>query len=65
LPSLVADASGKASFSVDDHMLSMTEGAPNNVIGRAFVVHCDRDDYTSQPSGNSGPRIACGVISAL
>ena len=62
LPSLVADASGVARFSVDDHAISLTSGAPNNVIGRALVVHRDRDDFTSQPAGNSGPRIACAVI---
>jgi len=32
------------------------------VIGKAVVVHRDPDDYKSQPAGNSGPRIACGVI---
>ena len=63
LPSLVADASGVARFSVDVHNISMTEGAVNNVIGRALVVHRDRDDFTTQPAGNSGPRIACGIIS--
>ncbi|MDM0011791.1 superoxide dismutase family protein [Variovorax sp. J22P168] len=62
LPSLVADAAGVARFSVDVHTLSLTEGAANNVIGRAVVVHRDRDDFTTQPAGNSGPRIACGVI---
>jgi superoxide dismutase, Cu-Zn family len=62
LPSLVADASGIARFSFDVHTLSMTDGAANNVIGRALVVHRDRDDFTTQPSGNSGPPIACGVI---
>jgi len=62
LPSLVADASGSARFSFEDHSLSMTDGAANNVIGRALVVHRDRDDFTSQPAGNSGARIACGVI---
>lgn len=62
LPSLVADASGVARFSVDVHTLSLTEGAANNVIGRALVVHRDRDDFTTQPAGNSGPRIACAVI---
>ena len=62
LPSLVADASGTARFSVDVHTISLTEGAANNVIGRALVVHRDRDDFTTQPAGNSGPRIACAVI---
>jgi len=62
LPSLVADASGTVRFSVDVHTISLTEGAANNVAGRALVVHRDRDDYTTQPAGNSGPRIACAVI---
>ncbi|MDM0052282.1 superoxide dismutase family protein [Variovorax sp. J22R115] len=62
LPSLVADSSGVARFSVDVHSISLTEGANNNVVGRALVVHRDRDDFTSQPAGNSGPRIACAVI---
>ena len=62
LPSLVANASGVARFSVDDHSISLTEGAANNIIGRALVVHRDRDDFTSQPAGNSGPRIACALI---
>jgi len=62
LPSLMADASGVARFRVDVHALSLTDGAANNVIGRALVVHRDRDDFTTQPAGNSGPRIACAII---
>jgi len=62
LPSLVADGKGVARFSVDDHSISLDSSLPNNVIGRALVVHRDRDDFTSQPAGNSGPRIACAVI---
>ena len=62
LPSLVADAGGVAKFSVDVHAISLTEGATNNVVGRAVVVHRDRDDFTTQPAGNSGPRVACGII---
>ena len=62
LPSLVADAAGVARFSVDVHSISLTDGAANNVVGRALVVHRDPDDFTTQPAGNSGPRIACAVI---
>ena len=62
LPSLVADSRGEARFSVDVHTFSLSDGADNNVIGRALVVHRDRDDFTTQPSGNSGPRVACGLI---
>ena len=62
LPSLIADSSGVARFQVDAHSISLTDGAANNVIGRALVVHRDRDDLVSQPSGNSGPRLACVVI---
>lgn len=62
LPSLMADAQGNARFRVDVHSISLTEGAANSVVGRALVVHRDRDDYTTQPAGNSGPRVSCAVI---
>lgn len=62
LPSLVADASGVARFAVVLHSVTLGSGAANDILGRALVVHRDRDDFTSQPAGNSGPRIACAVI---
>jgi Cu-Zn family superoxide dismutase len=37
---------------------------PNSIVGRGLVIHADPDDYTTQPSGNSGARLACGVIRA-
>ncbi|MET0541990.1 MAG: superoxide dismutase family protein [Variovorax sp.] len=62
LPSLIADANGVARFNVEVHAISLTDGANNNVVGRALVVHAEPDDFKTQPSGNSGPRTACGVI---
>ncbi len=35
-----------------------------DLVGKSVIVHRDVDDYKSQPAGNSGPRIACGVIQA-
>lgn len=36
----------------------------DGIIGRTVVIHSSPDDFTSQPSGNSGKKIACGVITA-
>ena len=37
-------------------------GAINDVAGRALIVHAAPDDYASQPAGNAGARVACGII---
>jgi len=63
LPALAADASGNAKLSITLDLLSVA-GGPNSVIGRGLIVHRDPDDYKTQPTGNSGPRIACAVIKA-
>jgi superoxide dismutase, Cu-Zn family len=33
-----------------------------NILGKAIIVHGGKDDYTTQPTGNAGSRIGCGVI---
>jgi Cu-Zn family superoxide dismutase len=38
------------------------DGAPTAILGRSLVAHAMRDDYKTQPSGDSGARVACGVI---
>ena len=60
MPNLRADAYGNAQYRATLSVVTL-EG-PQGVLGRSVVVHRDPDDYKSQPAGNSGPRIACGVI---
>ena len=55
-----ANASGVAKFSRIDQ--TATLDGPNSIIGHAVVVHVDPDDLKSQPAGNAGKRVACGVI---
>ena len=55
-----ADASGKATYKRVDKMIKLN-GA-QSIIGRGVIVHADPDDLKSQPSGNAGARVACGVI---
>jgi superoxide dismutase, Cu-Zn family len=57
---VTADSTGNAHVEFLDKMMRL-EG-PGSVIGRSVVIHKGSDDMKSQPSGNSGPRIACGVI---
>ena len=61
MPNIRSDANGRASYSFESDLFTVADG-PASVVGRAVVVHRDPDDYKSQPAGNSGPRIACGVV---
>jgi len=63
LPALKANKEGRANVQVDLDVMSLTPG-PANIIGRGLIVHADPDDYKTQPTGNAGARIACGVIRA-
>jgi len=63
LPNLKSDASGRARYSAETTLLTVAAG-PASIVGRGMVVHRDPDDYKSQPAGNAGPRLACGVIAA-
>ena len=67
LPNITATAEGGGAL-VDLMDDSVTLGEGENSLldgdGSAIVVHADPDDYKTDPSGNSGDRIACGVIVA-
>ncbi|MBW3551406.1 MAG: superoxide dismutase family protein [Proteobacteria bacterium] len=57
-----ANAEGVAQVEVHARNVTLGGGAANDVAGRAVIVHAQPDDYTSQPSGDAGARVACGVI---
>ena len=57
---LEADASGQAHYERQDDYIVLT--GEKSIIGRAIIVHSGEDDLTSQPTGDAGSRVACGVI---
>jgi superoxide dismutase, Cu-Zn family len=60
LGNLEADADGNASVTFIDKGLKLS--GPHSIIGHSVIIHANEDDYTTQPTGNAGPRVACGVI---
>lgn len=61
MPMLQADANGNATLTADVSGLTIGSGAAD-IVGKSVVVHKDADDFKTQPAGNSGPRIGCGVV---
>jgi Cu-Zn family superoxide dismutase len=64
MPNIEADGSGQAKVAVRARGVTLGDGGEHDVLGKAVIVHADADDYTSQPAGNAGARIACGVVMA-
>jgi Cu-Zn family superoxide dismutase len=62
IDNIVADGSGVAHVNAHVAGVVLGGGGGNDIAGRAIVVHAAPDDYASQPAGNAGARIACGVI---
>ena len=62
LGNLEAGADGTARYERTDMVLTL--GGPSSIMGKAVIVHAGQDDFSSQPSGDAGNRLACGVIEA-
>ena len=63
MPALKADANGVADVRFALAGVSVSPGT-TSIVEHAVIVHANPDDYATQPTGNSGGRIACGVIAA-
>jgi Cu-Zn family superoxide dismutase len=61
MPMLQVDASGNATLSAELGPMTVGSGV-TDIVGKSVIVHKDPDDFKTQPTGNSGARVACGVI---
>ena len=65
MPNLHVPQGGELTVEVVNAAITLEKGKPNSVFkpdGTAIVIHAGKDDYKSDPAGNAGGRIACGVI---
>lgn len=56
------DADGKGSIELETNLWSIGGDSTTNILNRAVIIHGGVDDFVTQPTGNAGGRIGCGVI---
>jgi Cu-Zn family superoxide dismutase len=65
LPNIEVDANGKVNTDMVTKTITLEKGKPNSLLkpdGASLIIHEKADDYMTDPAGNSGNRVACGVI---
>jgi Cu-Zn family superoxide dismutase len=65
MPNLFIPANGELTVEVQNAAITLEKGKPNSVFdadGSAVIIHANKDDYKTDPTGDAGGRIACGVI---
>ncbi len=60
LGNIKAEDSSTAQYERTDQVITFS--GPHSIIGRGLIIHAGQDDLTSQPTGDAGGRVACGVI---
>jgi Cu-Zn family superoxide dismutase len=66
-PNLVAGDDGRGTLSFTTDRVTLTSGGTTlfDADGSSLVVHAAADDQMTQPAGNSGARVACGVVQSV
>ena len=62
LGNVTADEYGNGAISITTSLWTIGTGLEDDIVGKSIVVHATADDFVTQPTGNAGGRIACGVI---
>ena len=66
IANLFADSSGNSSLKFETDLWCLgCKDKSNNILGKSIIIHQGLDDFYSQPSGNAGKRIGCGIISSV
>lgn len=59
---LEVDAAGEGTVTLSTNLWTIGDGAASDIVGKSLIIHADPDDFVTQPTGNAGGRIGCGVI---
>jgi superoxide dismutase, Cu-Zn family len=62
MPNLHIPASGTLAVDVVNTAITLEKGKANDANGLSFIIHAGKDDYKTDPTGDAGGRIACGII---